>query len=143
MSGTQTEVRHPIFIFFYSTIFLSTIIFLAYLDQSSMCRYCCYYGSGVFFCVCLLFKFQSFSHKPHGNKLGRNVILSRAPEFTPGFQWGSYCSIFSLLCSVQYIIVIPPFPEGGEGYTVLPLSVCPSVLPSVQDIFRRIFLSKR
>ena len=28
-----------------------------------------------------------------------------------------------------------------EGYTVLPLSVCPSVLPSVQDIFRRIFLS--
>ena len=31
------------------------------------------------------------------------------------------------------IIVIPPLPEGGGGYTVLPLSV--------QDIFRRIFLS--
>jgi hypothetical protein len=30
-----------------------------------------------------------------------------------------------------------PLPEGGWGYTVLPLSV----LPSVQDIFRRIFLS--
>ena len=30
-----------------------------------------------------------------------------------------------------------PFPEGGGGYTVLPLSV----LPSVQDIFRRTFLS--
>ena len=34
-------------------------------------------------------------------------------------------------------IFIPPLPEGGGGYTVLPLSV----LPSVQDIFRRIFLS--
>ena len=33
--------------------------------------------------------------------------------------------------------IIPPIPEGGGGYTVLPLSV----LPSVQDIFRRIFLS--
>ena len=32
---------------------------------------------------------------------------------------------------------IPPLPEGGGGYTVLPLSV----LPSVQDIFRCIFLS--
>ena len=34
-------------------------------------------------------------------------------------------------------LLIPPLPEGGGGYTVLPLSV----LPSVQDIFRRIFLS--
>ena len=33
--------------------------------------------------------------------------------------------------------IIPPLPEGGEGYTVLPLSI----LPSVQDIFRHIFLS--
>jgi hypothetical protein len=33
---------------------------------------------------------------------------------------------------------MPPLPDGGGGYTVLPLSV----LPSVQDIFRRIFLSK-
>ena len=30
-------------------------------------------------------------------------------------------------------IIIPSLPEGGGGYTVLPLSV--------QDIFRRIFLS--
>jgi hypothetical protein len=40
---------------------------------------------------------------------------------------------------------ITPFSVGGGGYTVLPLfirpSVHPSVLPSVQDIFRRIFLS--
>ena len=34
-----------------------------------------------------------------------------------------------------------PAPQRGRGYTVLPLSVCPSVLPSVQDIFCRIFLS--
>jgi hypothetical protein len=34
---------------------------------------------------------------------------------------------------------IPPLPEGGGGYTVLPLSV----RPSVQDIFRRTFLSNR
>ena len=34
-------------------------------------------------------------------------------------------------------IFIQPLPEGGGGYTVLPLSVC----PSVQDIFRHIFLS--
>ena len=35
-------------------------------------------------------------------------------------------------------LFIPPLPGGGEGYTVLPLSV----LPSVQDIFSRIFLRK-
>ena len=38
-------------------------------------------------------------------------------------------------------IFIPPLPEGGGGYTVLPLSVLPSILPSVQDIFCRTFLS--
>ena len=25
---------------------------------------------------------------------------SEAPEFTPGFQWGSRCSIFCFLCNV-------------------------------------------
>ena len=35
------------------------------------------------------------------------------------------------------MIIIPPLPGGGGGYTVLPMSVC----PSVQDIFRCIFLS--
>ena len=44
-------------------------------------------------------------------------------------------------CNIKHIphivLIIPPLPEGGWGYTVLPLSV----LPSVQDIFRRIFLS--
>ena len=34
-------------------------------------------------------------------------------------------------------LIIPPLPKGGGGYTVLPLSI----LPSVQDIFRHIFLS--
>jgi hypothetical protein len=39
--------------------------------------------------------------------------------------------LFSMDCSIKFII--PPLPEGGGGYTVLPLSV--------QDIFHRIFLS--
>jgi hypothetical protein len=38
---------------------------------------------------------------------------------------------------VAWFLLYPQLPEGGGGYTVLPLSV----LPSVQDIFRRIFLS--
>jgi hypothetical protein len=29
-----------------------------------------------------------------------------------------------------FLLVIPPLPEGGGGYTVLPLSVCPSFRPS-------------
>jgi hypothetical protein len=37
-----------------------------------------------------------------------------------------------------YRLIIPWLPEGGGGYTVLPLSVCPSVCPRY---FRRIFLS--
>ena len=36
-----------------------------------------------------------------------------------------------------YLCPLPSLPEGGGGYTVLPLSVC----PFVQDIFRCIFLS--
>jgi hypothetical protein len=39
--------------------------------------------------------------------------------------------------NIIFHLIIPPLPEGGERYTVLPLSA----LPSVQDIFRRIFLS--
>ena len=31
----------------------------------------------------------------------------RAPEFTPGFQWGSCCLIFSFMCSVWQIIACP------------------------------------
>ena len=36
-------------------------------------------------------------------------------------------------------LIIPPLPEGVGGSTVLPLSICPSVLPSVQDIFVAFF----
>ena len=47
-------------------------------------------------------------------------------------------SIKSCCPSFIYIyLFIPPLPERGGGYTVLRLSV----LPSVQDIFRHIFLS--
>ena len=48
---------------------------------------------------------------------------------------GTSLKLMSEICILS--IIIPPLPEGGGGYTVLPLSV----LPSVQDIFRRIFLS--
>jgi hypothetical protein len=37
------------------------------------------------------------------------------------------------MCKIWPYIFIPPLPEGGGGYTVLPLSVC----PSVQNIFRQ------
>jgi hypothetical protein len=36
-------------------------------------------------------------------------------------------------------IIIPPLPEGGGRFILFYL--CPSVLPSLQDIFRQIFLS--
>ena len=39
----------------------------------------------------------------------------------------------------MFFIIIPPLPEGGGVYCFT--SVCLSVRPSVQDIFRRIFLS--
>ena len=50
----------------------------------------------------------------------------------------------SLMTQLQHIrldvvdmVFILPLPKGGGGYTILPLSDC----PSVQDIFRRTFLS--
>jgi hypothetical protein len=47
------------------------------------------------------------------------------------------CGRESPVSMYRLSIFIPLLPEGGGGYTVLRLSV----LPSVQDIFRRIFLS--
>ena len=32
--------------------------------------------------------------------IDREYPISVAPEFIPRCQWGSYCSIFSFLCSV-------------------------------------------
>ena len=50
--------------------------------------------------------------------------------------------MYMYICCYRYFdVFIPPLPNGGGGYTGLPLSVCSFVLPSVQDIFRRIFLS--
>jgi hypothetical protein len=52
--------------------------------------------------------------------------------------WGLYLQI-SIYVVVYYLPLIyyTPAPRRGRGYTVLPLSV----LPSVQDIFLHIFLS--
>ena len=55
------------------------------------------------------------------------IIVAKTQHiYTPAPRRGIYC-----FTSVR--LFIPPFPEGGGGYTVF--------LPSVQDIFRRIFLS--
>jgi hypothetical protein len=42
-----------------------------------------------------------------------------------------HLGVIALFSSIFYTAL----PEGGGGYTVLPLSVCPSFRPSVQDIF--------
>jgi hypothetical protein len=34
--------------------------------------------------------------------------------------------MFMHIMEVDLFIIIPPLPEGGGGYTVLPLSFCPS-----------------
>ena len=41
-----------------------------------------------------------------------------------------YVYLFCVQYMYMYIFIIPPLPEGGGGYTVLPLSVCPSFRPS-------------
>ena len=63
-----------------------------------------------------------------------NLVLSEFLSTVLGLLFSKYSiQISSFVC----FLIIPPLPEGGGGYTVLPLSV----LPSVQDIFSRIFLS--
>jgi hypothetical protein len=57
--------------------------------------------------------------------------------------WGTYMKLVTKYqISAINSIAMPPLPEGGGGilFYLCP-SVRPSVLPSVQDMFRRIFLS--
>ena len=52
-------------------------------------------------------------------------------------QMKNYLIFFSRLIVIYYFnFFIPPLPEGRGGYTVLPLSVLPSVCPSVRLSFR-------
>jgi hypothetical protein len=67
------------------------------------------------------------------NTLGPGVFITYGSIIT------LRVSLENCLLSKKYIIF--SLPGGGGGYTVLPLSVCPSFLPSVQDIFLHIFLS--
>ena len=71
----------------------------------------------------------------------RSTCCHEASVITDYFHltFGQYPQDFTSISAKNFII--PLLPKGGGGYTVLPLSVLPSVLPSVQDIFRRIFLS--
>jgi hypothetical protein len=39
------------------------------------------------------------------------------------------CLLVIESCKTQNPFIIPPLPKGGGGYTVLPLSVCPSIRP--------------
>ena len=65
---------------------------------------------------------------------------SGAPEFTPSFSGVRVTRSFVLyVCFVDRCYT--PAPRRGRGYAALPLSVRPSVLPPVQDIFRRILFS--
>ena len=54
-------------------------------------------------------------------------------EFIFNYVYTLYVDIIMMIIDLLY----PPLPEGGGRYTVLPLSV----LPSIQDIFCCIFLS--
>ena len=52
--------------------------------------------------------FVYFNSNTRGVSCGTGTAYpSRAPEFTPGFLWGSCCSIFSFLCNVLQIVVCP------------------------------------
>ena len=48
-----------------------------------------------------------------------NANSSGAPEFTPGFKWGSCCSIFSFPCCVLHFAVC--------SFSFLDCIVCPSI----------------
>ena len=41
-----------------------------------------------------------------------------------------YRFMYHYICKLRINLIMPPLPEGGGGYTVLPLSVCPSFRPS-------------
>ena len=64
--------------------------------------------------------FLSCNSKTTGVTSGGGIdIPSRAPEFTPGYLWGSCCSIFSFLCNVLLIIIC----LFSVGHCI----VCPSI----------------
>jgi hypothetical protein len=62
-------------------------------------------------------------------------------QYSQSHSMINHCNRRITLLSDTDMFFYTPAPWRGRGYTVLPLSVSPSVLPSVQDIFRCIFLS--
>ena len=65
------------------------------------------------------------------------LAYDRAGHMKNVFDWYLIKIVPMFSFSLKYII-IPPLPEGEGGILFY---LCPSVLPSIQDIFRRIFLS--
>ena len=72
-----------------------------------------------------------------------NMISSQMFMEKTSLRYSYYFHYLALVIVLLWIyawflpFIIPLLPEGGGGFTVLPLSV----LSSIQDIFRRIFLS--
>jgi hypothetical protein len=56
----------------------------------------------------------------------RNTDIIKEPEVNLGTHI-KVCDHVMILLSDRPSIIIPPLPEGGGGYTVLPLSICPTV----------------
>jgi hypothetical protein len=95
-----------------------TMLWVVFLELRKMRRKMCIYK-------CMLNVYKNQQNRQTGC---RNLM---GPKTLPTI-WGTYMKLNCL----GIRMIIPPLPEGGILF-----DLCPSVLPSVQDIFRRIFLS--
>jgi hypothetical protein len=75
------------------------------------------------------YMFNVYKNQQSPQTGSRNLI---GPKTLPTI-WGTYVKLvtkYQISAINSCCIFIPPLPEGGGRYTVLPLSVCPSVRPS-------------
>ena len=74
-------------------------------------------------------RMESFANERLINVMGNISPNYRAPDFTPSFQWGLCCSIFSFLCSVLQIVVVLSFVLLSIVLSVLLLFTASDYLP--------------